>query len=84
MDEGTGSRHATVKRARTVHAQRPSSYGRDSECTPVGLGLKQKKPASAPDASVLKRISATLEQSDNPDDCVVSYLFRMSEYIIVN
>ena len=72
MDEGTGSRHAAVKRARMTHAQRPLSYGGDNECMPVGLDLKQKKPASAPDAFVLRRISATLEQSDSPDNDVVS------------
>ena len=77
-------RHAAVKRARTTHAQRPSSYGRDGGCTPVGLDLKQKKPASAPDAPILKRVSATLGKPGNPDDDVVSLIFHMPEYIAVN
>ena len=39
MDEETALGHAAVKRARTMHAQRPLSHGRDNECRPVGLGL---------------------------------------------
>ena len=77
-------RHAAVKRARTMHAQRPSSYGGDGGCTPVGLNLKQKKPASAPDARILKRVSATLGKPGNPDDDVVSLIFHIPEYIAVN
>ena len=72
MDEETASGQAAIKRARTTHAQRPLSHGRDNENRPVGLGLKQKKPASAPDPFVLKRVSATIEQSDYSNDDAVS------------
>ena len=73
MNEETASRHAR-KRARTTHVQRPLSPASDNECRPVGLGLKQKKPASAPDPVVLKRVSATLEQPDNFSDDAVSQI----------
>ena len=72
MDEETALGHAAVKRARTMHAQRPLSHGRDNECRPVGLGLKQKKPASAPDLFVLKGVSSMLEQPDYSNDDAVS------------
>ena len=72
MDEEIPSRHAAVKRARTTYSQHPLSHGRDKECRPVGLDLKQKKSASAPDPFILKHVSATLEQPDYSDDDAVS------------
>ena len=72
MNEETASGHAVRKRARTTHVHRPLSLASDNESRPVGLDLKQKKPASAPDPVVLKRISATQEQPDNFSDDAVS------------
>ena len=69
---GKAPRSAGVKTVRTTPVKRPFSVARGNESTPVGLDVGQKRPASAPDPLCLKRISAALGCTDNPDDDLVS------------
>ena len=69
---GKAPRNASVKTVRATPAKRPFSVARGNGGTSVGLDIRQKRPASAPDPLALKQISAVLGCSDNSDDNLVS------------
>ena len=69
---GKAPRSAGVKTVRATPVKRPFSVARGNESTPVGLDIRQKRRALAPDPLALKQISAALGCSDNSDDDLVS------------
>ena len=69
---GKTPKNTAARLVRATHAKSPFSVARGNENIPIGLDVRQKRPASAPDPLALERISAALGRVDDSDDDLVS------------